>query len=228
MRRAMDDQPDYFFLFNSDAVAKPGCLDKLVEVAEAVPRAAFVGPVLLGTHHGDTIQSAGHSFGLWTARHREIARGRCAGSLSHAPRRVDALSGCALLARRRAVQAIGLLDEGLFAYFEDMDWCLRARRAGYEVVVVPDARVAHAGQGSTGVASPLSTFYSVRNHLVVAARYSHSPGLVLKTLVLGYHAAYLARSASRRTRRHFAALVEGAGAAWTGQTGARPARADRH
>jgi GT2 family glycosyltransferase len=228
MRRGLEVGADYFFLFNSDAIAEVGCLEQLVAAAEAVPRAAFVGPVLVGAANADTVQSAGQSFGIWSARHHEIARGRSAASLGLTPRRVDAVSGCALLARRDAVGAIGLLDEDLFAYFEDMDWCLRARRAGYEVLIVPGAQVSHAGQGSTGASSPMSIYYSVRNHLVMASRYAHGPGPVLQPLVVGYHAAYLASSATRRTGRHFAALLAGARAAWTGQIGARPAGADRN
>jgi GT2 family glycosyltransferase len=227
MRRGLEGDADYFFLFNSDAVAGADCLEVLVAAAETAPRAAFVGPVLVGAQNADTVQSAGQSFGFWSARHREIARGRAARSIGLAPRPVDSLSGCALLARRAAIETIGLLDEDLFAYFEDMDWCLRGRQAGYEVLVVPRARVSHAGQGSSGTFSPLSTYYSVRNHLLVAARYARGPSPVLQLLVVIYHLGYLARSATRRTGSHFAALVEGARAAWSRQTGAWPTHAHR-
>lgn len=228
MRRGMDAGADYFFLFNSDAEAAPGCLSELVAVAESVPAAAFVGPLVISTQGEDRIESAGQSFNHWSARHQELARGRSAASIGAVPRAVDAVSGCALLARARAVQTIGLLDESLFSYFEDMDWCLRARRAGYTVLVVPSARVLHQGRGSTGPSSALSTFYSVRNHMLVASRHARWPGLMLSPLVLAYHAAYLASARPPRTGQHFAAMVEGARAAWSGQTGVRPVHADRN
>ncbi len=54
---------DYFFLFNSDAVATPGCLEQLVAAAEAVPRVAFVGPLLVGAQNADTVQAPGSRLG---------------------------------------------------------------------------------------------------------------------------------------------------------------------
>jgi GT2 family glycosyltransferase len=129
-----------------------------------------------------------------------------------------------LLARRTAVETIGLLDEALFAYFEDMDWCLRARRAGFDVVVAPRAHVRHVGGASTGPASTLTTYYSVRNHLIVSARYG---GRRLMPLVLGYQLAYLARSPSRRTRGHLVAFARGARAGWSSTLEAGRQRADR-
>ena len=53
------------------------------------------------------------------------------------------MSGCALLVRLAALPAIGLLDEEFFLYGEDVEWCLRARRAGYRVVHEPAAVVRH-------------------------------------------------------------------------------------
>jgi GT2 family glycosyltransferase len=227
MRRAMANGADYMFLFNSDAVAEAGCVRELVAAALVTPSAAFLGPLVLRATAPEYVESAGQSFNRWTGRHRELARGQRAEDVKLCPRTVDAISGCALLVRRTAVDSIGLLDESLFIYFEDMDWCLRAGGAGYESVVVPRARVLHLGQGSTGGFSAFSTFYSVRNHMVVAARYGGPMrGLLLKPLTLGYHVAYLARSPEQRTSQHLAALVQGAWAAVTGQLGARQSSAD--
>lgn len=227
MRRAMDDGADYVLLFNSDAVAEPGLVRGLAAAADAWPSAACVGPLIIRATAPDRVESAGQSFNVWTARHREARRGELVSAIGGQPWRVDAVSGCALLVRCRAVEIIGLLDEGLFAYFEDMDWCLRARRAGFDNVLAPAARVLHLGHGSTGGASALSTFYSVRNHMVVAARQA---GLVrsplVMFLVLAYHLAYLARSRERRRTEHLFALARGAWAAWTGHLGAWRSSAD--
>jgi GT2 family glycosyltransferase len=227
LRRAADDGADYVLLFNSDAVAEPGLLRDLVAAAQLWPTAAFVGPLIVRATAPDRIESAGQSFNAWTARHREVGRGELITSLDGRPHTVDAISGCALLARCRALEVIGLLDESLFFYFEDMDWCLRARHAGYDVVVVPNTRVLHLGQGSTGGTSPLLTFYSVRNHMVVAARYTRPiRRRLLMMLVLGYHVAYLVRTRDRRKSKHLVALARGAWAAWTGRLGGPNSTAD--
>lgn len=210
IRRALENGASHVLLFNSDAIADPGCLHQLLSVARSHPRAAFVGPLIVRARQPNVIECAGQRFNPRTGRHTELLRGQPADSVDGCPRQVDALSGCALLATRAAVESIGLLDEQLFAYFEDMDWCLRARRAGYDVVVAPGARVRHLGEGSTGGASPLASYYSVRNHMLVASKYG---GAWTAPLVLAYHAAYLARSPERRTKENLIALVRGAWAA---------------
>lgn len=226
MRRAHECGADYQFIFNSDAIAHAGCLRELVAAAEKHPTAAFLGPVILDANSEARIESAGQTFNSWSARHHELARGALVGQIDAKSRRVDAVSGCALLARLSAVRAIGPLDEGLFVYFEDMDWCLRARRAGFDVVLVPTARVSHLGHGSTGGSSPLWTFYSVRNHLLVASRHAKLGRPLLDPVVLGYHLAFLLRSRPSNQLKHFSALLTGAWAAWTGQLG--PCRADAY
>lgn len=227
MRRAADGGADFVLLFNSDAVAEPGLIRDLVAAAQTWPFAAFIGPLIVRAAAPDRVESAGQSFNSWSARHREVGRGELITSVEGRPHKVDAVSGCALLARCQALEVIGLLDEDLFAYFEDMDWCLRAHHAGYDVVVVPGARVLHMGQGSTGGASTLSTFYSVRNHMVVAARHAKPiRRRLVMVLALSYHLAYLARAPDRRNTKNLVALAQGGWAAWTGQLGAPHLRTD--
>ncbi len=229
IRQAMACGADYVLLFNSDAVAQPGLVHDLLVGAKAWPSAAFVGRRIVRPSATDCVESAGQSFNAWTARHRELRRGARVSSVGAALHQVDAVSGCALLARCKAIQAIGLLDDDLFMYFEDMDWCLRARRAGYDVVVAPAARVMHIGEGSTGGATPRSTFFSVRNHMIVAARQAGPiPTWLLMVLALSYHLAFLATSKERRNRGHLDALVRGARAAWAGRLGPWRDGTDRH
>ena len=75
---------------------------------------------------------------------------------SDSVREVDWLSGACLVARREAIDAAGLLDENIFMYFEDNDWCLRMRRAGWQVVHDPGVAVlrgrAESGAESGGTA----------------------------------------------------------------------------
>jgi GT2 family glycosyltransferase len=62
---------------------------------------------------------------------------------------VEVLSGCFWLARRKAVEEVGGLDERFFFYAEDMDWCRRFKDAGWKVVFVPEATATHFGGGSS-------------------------------------------------------------------------------
>jgi GT2 family glycosyltransferase len=229
LRHALTQGADYVLLFNSDAMAQPGLVRELLAAARAWSSAAFLGPLIVRAAAPDRVESAGQSFNKWTARHRELGRGASVSSVRARPTAVDAVSGCALLVRSSTLDAVGVLDDDLFMYFEDMDWCLRARRRGFDVVIVPTSRVLHIGEGSTGGASPRSTFYSVRNHMVVAARQA-SPirGWLVMLLAFGYHLAFMATSRKRRNRTHLSALIQGAWAAARGNFGPWRSSADRH
>ncbi|MCL6554087.1 MAG: glycosyltransferase family 2 protein [Firmicutes bacterium] len=175
---------DWVFLLNSDATVAPDCLARLLAAAGPDPRAGAAGPVVLEAHRPARIQTAGITLDLRTGRHRHCHAGQPVAALpEHAPMAVPAVSGCAMLLRRAALEAVGLFDERLGWYFEDTDWCLRAWRAGYRVLVVPGARAWHEGAASFGgEANPRRIYYSTRNHLRTVQRFArlagHAPLLV--------------------------------------------------
>jgi GT2 family glycosyltransferase len=80
--------------------------------------------------------------------------------------------GALMAISREAIDAVGLLDEDLFAYVEDVDWALRVRRAGFEVVLAPEARAWHAVSASTGgeSQSTATLYYGMRNTIIVLER----------------------------------------------------------
>ena len=86
----------------------------------------------------------------------------------------DRACGAAMLIPRQALDAVGLLEDALFAYHEDTEWSLRARAAGLPIRVEPSARVRHKVSAATGgEGSPTALYYSVRNTLDVCER--HAP-----------------------------------------------------
>src|SRR5439155_15115092 len=90
------------------------------------------------------------------------------------PRSFDYVSGCAMLLRASAVEKIGLLDERFFLYEEEVDYCLRARDLGYEVMLVPVRGVSHKGSGTVGPRSALKRYHLARSH-VLLLRKCHRP-----------------------------------------------------
>jgi hypothetical protein len=93
-----------------------------------------------------------------------------------APRPVDFMDGCAILARRDFLEKVGLLDERFhLGGYEDADWSRRALASGYEEWNVPRAYVWHKVSAAAGVGSPLTTYYMTRNQLLFF--WQHSRGL---------------------------------------------------
>jgi GT2 family glycosyltransferase len=117
-------------------------------------------------------------------------------------RDVDRATGAAMAVSRAAIERAGLLDESLFAYAEDTEWCLRIREAGFAVVFVPDAKVWHVGSASTGgLSSPTSIYYDTRNMIAVAERHDPRQGAAAslrRGVVLGAHLATARNAAGVR------------------------------
>ncbi len=151
----------WFLLLNSDAWPEPGAIGRLVEAAEGHPRAAAVAPKLLrpdGSLEHSTLPFPSLRLAIVMALLRPALPRRVAenmlleGAWRHdRVRRVDWAVGAALLVRRNALEEIGPLDESFFMYVEDLEWCWRARRKGWEIWFEPAAVVRHVGNVSGAI-----------------------------------------------------------------------------
>jgi N-acetylglucosaminyl-diphospho-decaprenol L-rhamnosyltransferase len=161
LRAAMQspDPPRYFLLLNADTVARPGALRALFDFMEAHPRVGIAGSRL--EDPDGTPQCSAFRFitplselvgGLRLgAAARLLPRGVVAPPIPAAAGPTDWVSGASLIVRSDALRQIGLLDEDLYTYFDDVDLCWRARRAGWEVWYVPESRVVHLVGQTTGL-----------------------------------------------------------------------------
>lgn len=83
------------------------------------------------------------------------------------------ITGCSMMVRREVFDKIGLLDDAYYLYFEDLDFCLRALKAGYKLVYYPKSVIWHVNAGSSGGAgNPLHDYYLTRNRLRIGVRYA--------------------------------------------------------
>ncbi|MDY0341446.1 MAG: glycosyltransferase family 2 protein [Coriobacteriia bacterium] len=150
----------FALLLNPDAILEPGALAVLVACAETHPRAAIVGPHTMDPDGGIQAGSYGRFptlLRLLALRAQRFRRRLSGGDGSGLPEfdrctSVDWTTGACMLVRARAIEEAGLMDEGYFLYFEDVDWCHRMRDAGWDVLVEPAARVVHY-LGRSGAAS---------------------------------------------------------------------------
>ncbi|MEA2698227.1 MAG: hypothetical protein QOI66_2498 [Myxococcales bacterium] len=154
--------PDFFYLINPDAAVRSGAVAALVAFFETHPDAglaassieeadgalwpyAFRFPSLASEIEG------GLSLGLVSKLLEERTVRRKMGEL---PTQVDWFPGASMILRREVVEEIGGMDESYFLYFEETDYLLRAREAGWTAWYVPESRVVHAAGQSTGVTTP--------------------------------------------------------------------------
>ena len=87
---------------------------------------------------------------------------------------MDWVSGCALLIRREVIEQVGMLDASFFYYWEETEWCLRAREHGWKIVHVPQAKIWHKGVQRDYRPSPSVTYYRNRNKFLMMSKH-HAP-----------------------------------------------------
>lgn len=196
---------DAVLLVNSDAIVPPDCLGRLVAAWRAHPSAGIVAPVVRSRALPGTVLSAGLDYDERSGRmrHREAIASR-----GDAP---AAVSGCVMLLSRAVVEAIGPLSEEYFFAFEDIDYCLRARAAGFDVVVVPDATAYHEGGGTMGLRAE-RLYYAARNHLRLGARTpARSPvhRAARQCAIAGYNIAHALTARGGRLPARLAAVARG-------------------
>jgi hypothetical protein len=160
---ASADPPEYLLLLNSDTLVPDGALEALVDFMDRTPRAGIAGSQLVWPQGG--AQGTPFRFPSWRTELEAAMRLgpvsrvlRSPVSLVPKPRtatRVDWVAGASMILRRTMLEQVGLLDEGLFTYFDDVDLCLRAARAGWETWFVPESVVTHLEGGSSEVAAHL-------------------------------------------------------------------------
>lgn len=157
---ALSDAP-LLFLLNADAEVRAGTLDKAIATLKSDGRNGACGPRLVnpdGSLQPSVFRNPPAPWEILLAGFRlhgllpANLRGRLllGGHWNHAERRrVERLSGAAMLVRREVIDAVGGLDERFHMYGEDVEWCLRIRRGGWWLIHEPDAVVMHHGGQSS-------------------------------------------------------------------------------
>lgn len=154
-----ENPPEYFFLLNADTILRRGAIAALIGFMDANPRVGIAGSRLENLA-GVPRSSAFRFFSIASEFEQAMRLGIVSRVLAARsvtlplptqPVRTDWVSGAAMLVRRQVLADIGFLDEDLYTYFDDIDVCMRAKRAGWSAWLVPDSHVVHLEGQSTGV-----------------------------------------------------------------------------
>jgi GT2 family glycosyltransferase len=158
-------QGRYIALVNPDVIVFPGCLDALADFLDQNPKVGNVGPRVLNPDM--SMQSTCRRFPtLWNnlcsasglSSKFKNSRFFAGEHMFYFPHdrtlAVDVIVGCFSFIRREALDSVGLLDEDLFMYGDDVDWCRRARHAGWQVVFFPGGEAIH-DRGKTTAPYPV-------------------------------------------------------------------------
>lgn len=158
---APDTRPDFVLLLNPDTIVLPGAIVELLQFLEAHPQVGIAGSRLEGIDGIPQCSAfrfpgvfseaiSGFRLGLLSSM---LNRFVVAPPIQASAHRTDWVAGACMLVRREVIDRIGLLDQKYFMYYEEVDFCLRAARAGWPCWYLPSARVVHLVGQSSGVTS---------------------------------------------------------------------------
>ena len=224
IRAALTRDAAYVLTLNNDTIVERGFAEPLVAALQSDPEAAAAcSQILFADEAARSGTRSTLAFTPWY-QGRQLRYGERPLPPETKAYRTDRACAGAMLAPRGALEHVGLFDESLFAYAEDVDWSLRGREHGYHSSLSLRASCAIVSAPRTGgEASATTLYYSLRNGLAVAER--HAPlggvGTGLRRLeALAAHAAQAALYSPRR-REAFRALVDGWRDLRRGRFGAR-------
>ncbi len=151
---------DWIWMFNDDDSARPEALEVMLETAAALPLRA--GIVACGRSN-----ATGEQYPLgarWNHRHVPIPRT----GPTAPPLPIDVVTFSGTLVRSALVDDVGVPNTAFFMMIEDLEYCLRARRAGWEAYVLPRPLITSLTLGSEGWAPPWRGYYQTRNQLAMS------------------------------------------------------------
>lgn len=185
IKQALEDGVDYVLLVNNDTLVSQPLLNELLK---AITKDEDIGVVVPKIYFapGYEFHKKRYSYGekgkvIWYAGGRidwenmygkhigvdEVDKGQFSEE-----QETDFASGCCLLVKRQVFEKVGLFDERFFLYQEDLDWSIRAQKAGYRIVYCPLAYLWHKNAGSSNSGSSLQDYYMTRNRMLVGWSYA--------------------------------------------------------
>lgn len=178
IRHALGRGADVVWLVNPDVLPESGSLERLVRTAVERPDAGILGSrILYHRREPPTIWFNGGVIELdrgGATHHLDDGRPDAEVPAEH-PLPVDYATGAGMLIRREVFEEIGLLPEDYFLYFEETEFNLRAREAGWSVLVEPRSRMAHDKRSTGRLPAPYYVYYYVRNRLRFGSTFTDMP-----------------------------------------------------
>ncbi len=171
LRRA---RGDYFFLVNNDTEFTPGLLQQLISTLEANESVGMVSPKIRYFDQPGLLQYVGY-----TAMNYFTGRNKCVGQFEVDKGQYDDRTGktayahgAAMMVKKVATDKAGMMAENFFLYYEELDWCERIRKAGFEIWVDTKAVIYHKESVSVGKQSALKEYYMNRNRILFERKHA--------------------------------------------------------
>lgn len=172
---------DYVLLLNNDALIRPGAISAMLGRFKERDDLGMCGCTVIYHHTPTHIQAlGGATYEPWLGRSRHIGAHSSVAAvrvIEAVEQELDYILGAALMISRRCLQDIGLMDDSYFLYYEELDWAVRAKKAGYALGYAPTAEVLHkegrtiGSSASSSKRSLLSEYYLMRSRQIFTRKF---------------------------------------------------------
>jgi len=185
IRYALKNGARWVLILNNDTTVAPDLLIQLIKQSSLINQSGILGPKIYFApgfeYHKNRYKPAQRGKVFWYAggiidwrnvycSHRgvdEVDEGQY-----DRVETTDFVSGCAMLVKKEVFEKIGLFDPRYFLYLEDVDFCQRAKKAGFKIIYVPDGKVWHYNASSSQVGGALHDYFITRNRLLFGMKYA--------------------------------------------------------
>ena len=185
IRYALKNGARWVLILNNDTTVAPDLLVQLIKKSSLINQSGILGPKIYFApgfeYHKNNYKPAQRGKVFWYAggiidwrnvycSHRgldEVDEGQY-----DRVETTDFVSGCAMLVKKEVFEKIGLFDPRYFLYLEDVDFCQRAKKAGFKIIYVPDGKVWHYNASSSQVGGALHDYFITRNRLLFGMKYA--------------------------------------------------------
>ncbi|RDC56616.1 glycosyltransferase family 2 protein [Pedobacter chinensis] len=159
---------DYIFLLNNDTEIPAGCIETMIAEMERNEKIGLLSPLLLYFDQKDLVQYAGYTpLNYLTGRNACLGQfEKNIGQYADKSYPTGFCHGAAVMCRKTDLLKAGLMDETYFLYYEELDWCEKFKRIGKQIWFTGKTYVYHKESISVGKASPIKTYFNVRNRML--------------------------------------------------------------
>ncbi|PRY52420.1 hypothetical protein B0I27_106181 [Arcticibacter pallidicorallinus] len=163
---------DYLFFVNNDTEFTVGLVESLVALMDQHSQIGMISPKIRYFDQPQVIQYVGFTpMDYYTARNKCIGEYETdEGQYDETTGKTGFIHGAAMMVRKEAIERAGLMFESFFLYYEEMDWCERIRKCGFEIWVEPRAVIYHKESVSVGKKSALKEYFMNRNRILFIRR----------------------------------------------------------
>lgn len=162
MKYAMKKGTDFVLILNNDVVVEKNFLESLVDIALRNPDVGIVGPAIYFYREPEKLSRTGCKINYWRINTKVYDSVESA--------EMDWVYGCCLLVKKEVINKIGYLYEPYFLSYEDVDYCVRAKKAGFKIIYEPKAKIWHKSGTTLKNISSSYHYYFNRNKLLFIKR----------------------------------------------------------